>query len=95
LHYFFYCSEKEARLTATTSHIGKFLADFRHLASVSEAEKAAELSDVTQLKQNLGSSSDNDIVCICLLKDGCFQFDSGAATKRRILQRLRHKTVFA
>jgi hypothetical protein len=76
---YFYRSEKEARLSATTSHIGKFLADFRHLASVSEAEKAAELSDVTQLKQNLGSSSDNDIVFVIivrLLKDGCLPFDS-------------------
>jgi hypothetical protein len=75
---YFYRSEKEARLSATTSHIGKFLADFRHLASVSEAEKAAELSDVTQLKQNLGSSSDNDIVFVLivqLLKDGCLPFE--------------------
>jgi hypothetical protein len=65
---YFYRSEKEARLSATTSHIGKFLADFRHLASVSEAEKAAELSDVTQLKQNLGSSSDNDIICFITIE---------------------------
>jgi hypothetical protein len=47
-------SQKEATLNATTSHILKFMADFRHLATETEMEKEVELSNVAQLKQNLG-----------------------------------------